>query len=522
MTSRRIDETDKTGQKRFGKNLLSGWAVEFAVVISGFVTPRLIDANLGQTQLGIWDLAWSVVSYFRFLGLGLSGGLNRYVALHTAKGTDRLLDRFVSSTIALQIIVALLTIVITLVVAYYVPILLEQKLGNLVVSTRWVIVLLGATMAARMVAWPARGVLTGQHHWSVNAGINIAGDITGLLAMVAALMANGGLREIAGAYLLVTIVTELYRYVIARRYYGRPMFRVSDIKIRESRELLVFGIKTNVGGLPTLIVSQTLNIILAASMGPGALAIYARALALQRHTHVFVGKFTMLLTPTVASLQGLDRESEYKAFFIRSMRSSLALTLPLYLVLANFGDLLIRVWMGDDYVTPGLLSVICIGMLLPTAQSAAFRILVGLNEHGRAGLIALISTSVLLGVGVFFGNGIGWSPYLAASILGTSLTFGSAIPVTGYACSKFSVKFKEYASQVVFKPLLANIPFAVVLYGAPLLIDEHDLVAGVAQLILAIAVLALSYWFGILDEGQKLFVRARVSWMKPISSAAGK
>ena len=46
---------DMSGRKRYGQNVLAGWIVEFVVIVSGFITPRIIDAKLGQAQLGIWD-----------------------------------------------------------------------------------------------------------------------------------------------------------------------------------------------------------------------------------------------------------------------------------------------------------------------------------------------------------------------------------------------------------------------------------------------------------------------------------
>lgn len=53
QSSRPVKEqmlADRTGRSNVGRNLLSGWAVELVVIVSGFVTPRLIDTNLGQAK----------------------------------------------------------------------------------------------------------------------------------------------------------------------------------------------------------------------------------------------------------------------------------------------------------------------------------------------------------------------------------------------------------------------------------------------------------------------------------------
>jgi hypothetical protein len=54
-------------------------------MVSGFLVPRLIDRNLGQDALGIWDFAWSLVVYFNLVQMGIIGSISRSVAFHRAQ-----------------------------------------------------------------------------------------------------------------------------------------------------------------------------------------------------------------------------------------------------------------------------------------------------------------------------------------------------------------------------------------------------------------------------------------------------
>ena len=56
-----------------------GWLGQLVFVVSGFILPRMIDANLGKETLGIWDFAWSLITYFDFIYGGLLSSVNRYV-----------------------------------------------------------------------------------------------------------------------------------------------------------------------------------------------------------------------------------------------------------------------------------------------------------------------------------------------------------------------------------------------------------------------------------------------------------
>jgi len=507
------DLHEKTGRDRLGRNLLSLWAVEIVVIISGFVTPRLIDEQLGQVQLGVWDLGWSIVSYFRFLGMGMTGGLNRYVALYQASGDFVKLGRILSSTVALQALWTVLTLLFSFGAAWFVPAIVDPEYADVVEPVRWVVIFLGGTLAARTFGSSARGLLTGYHLWTWNSAVQISGDVLSLIVMVIVLLLGGSLAEVAGSYFAVTLGTESLRWLYARRRYGRRLYDRSEVAFDEIRELFIYSLKTNAGVLPQIIVIQTVNIVLASVAGPAALAVYARSLALQRHASVVIASFTKLLTPTIGSLQGLGRDDAYKPFFLQSLRMSLALSLPLYIVLAAHGDLLLKIWMGENYIASGLLMLVCAGMLLPTVGTGPFRILAGLNEHGKAGMIAFAVTAVVLGLSLLVMNlnGFEWTTQAAAIVLGLCLTFGSAVPIFVMACVRFSVSWRELWTDGVWRPVAANLPLVAVLAAGSRWIDRYSLLDVFGLLVVAGVVAAVSNWFLLLTRGEKRRIRARIA-----------
>src|SRR5437660_2502691 len=71
---------DLTGRERLVSNVLFTWAGQMVFFVAGFIMPRMIDHRLGQEVLGVWDFSWSLVSYFRFVELGITSSVNRHVA----------------------------------------------------------------------------------------------------------------------------------------------------------------------------------------------------------------------------------------------------------------------------------------------------------------------------------------------------------------------------------------------------------------------------------------------------------
>jgi len=106
-------------------------------VVAGFVMPRLISDHLGQTTLGIWDFAWSVVSYFALIQLNLGGSVNRYVARYRAVQDWEGLSRSVSTIGLFMKIAGMLIVVASLVTAWIVIPLFQDKLGPHLNAGRW-------------------------------------------------------------------------------------------------------------------------------------------------------------------------------------------------------------------------------------------------------------------------------------------------------------------------------------------------------------------------------------------------
>ncbi len=93
-------------------------------------------------------------------------------------------------------------------------------------------------------------------------------------------------------------------------------------------EMLLFDAKTLLSSIPRILVTQTTRLFIVGALGPVALAIIARPMALLDHTRTIAGKFAVIVTPIAASFQGSGRESETPDFLIESVYYSAAITLP--------------------------------------------------------------------------------------------------------------------------------------------------------------------------------------------------
>jgi len=306
------------------------------------------------------------------------------------------------------------------------------------------------------------------------------------------------------------VMTETIRVTMAKRVYPHPMISWKSVDKKTMKEMIIFGIKNSLGGMARLIVLQTTALCLAAAAGPAALAVYARPVALFSHADKFISLYAFLLTPVAGSLQGLNRESELRELLLSSLQASFAMTIPAVVLLAGYGDAVIRLWMGDDYVVLALAPILGLAFLLPYAHAVAMRILVGVNAHGRVAVRSLLYSSVVLAICLTVAFKIGWTPIVAAVVVCVSLLAGPGISVVVGACKRFGVGFGDYFRDAVARPLLCNLPL-IGIVAVSRIIDE-DVTAIDAAIWGAVGgtTVLILYWFFIMPDSLRDKFRRRL------------
>src|SRR4051812_35872132 len=263
---------DLTGKARLKSNVLWSWAGQMVFVASGFVMPRMIDASVGQAALGVWDFCWSIVSYLGLANFGFGSSVNRYVATYRASGEIDNLSRAVSSVAVIQAGVGTIMLITSLVLAWGVPEWFADRLGTHADTTRLVVGFLGSSIAVQLCFDAFRGVITGCHRWDLHNGVQAGTHALTTIGMLVALTLGGGLGSLAIVYFTCALCGELVRMTLALRVCPELKLRLRNASWAFVRQMAKFGSKSLVLGLPPLLVTQSVSVVLAAQLGPAKLA----------------------------------------------------------------------------------------------------------------------------------------------------------------------------------------------------------------------------------------------------------
>ncbi|WP_298941171.1 MATE family efflux transporter [uncultured Psychromonas sp.] len=509
-----IKKDDLTGQDRFAWNLIVSWASQLVLIFSGFIMPRLVDDKVGQAALGIWDFGWSFVSYLSLVGLGMGACFNRYVAKHRAAGEITLLNNVANSAVFVQLIFSVVTILCTVLFYTLLPIYFGESLAENTEIAQWVVLFLGLSVAVRMSSGSASGLLTGYHRWDIHNALHAGDSLLSITLMVAALyFTNLGVAGMAIGYLLSTIVFESLRFVFVYKICKEFNFNLRMANWNTCRQMLKFGIKSMLSNIPPIILLQTISIMLVSAIGPAALAVFARPMALTKQIKTFMTKFTLMLTPTTGSMQGAGDIKAVQALFINTTKLSFAFALPSLGFLFIYGDVILNYWMGPEYALWPLMMILACGQLLPMGQDTSIRILMGLNQHGRISIVAFIAIFVFFGIGLYF-SGLGdWELTTAALlfVIPMNIVYGFIVPI--YTCRELKLSWFGYVHNSFIKPLIYILPFLGLLSWSRHLYQSNEILTASLFLVAAGLITLIIYFVYLVPVKMqnKLLLRLKLS-----------
>jgi O-antigen/teichoic acid export membrane protein len=490
------------GRERMTVGLLVSWASQLLLMVSGFLIPRMIDQGMGPVTLGIWDFGWSLVSYFGLLDGGISGTVNRYVALERGKGDLVGINRVSSSAALLQRVVGGLILMLTIIVAWGIPYDLKGVSPELEIQARWMVFLLGCSMGLSSFGAIYTGVLTGCHRWATHHLIYAATNILSVIGMVVVLVLGYGVVALGVVHLSCEVTGRVLRGVYA--YRACPGLRIS-MKLAERAtllDLLEFGGRVMVGQFSRIILAQTTSILIAVFLGPAALAMFVRPRSLVRQAAVFPRRYAQMLIPTVASISSSMQIEKVREFVCSSSRVGLYISLPIMIFLAIEGPSLIAVWMGPDYANGLLILVISITLASEVLFQPLDALLVGLNLHGRPALVTLgAAILAVLSAWVVLANGGGLVSVALAIGIPWTLAHGVYLPL--YTCKRLEIRPLTFFRSVWCGPLLHALPFIVILATARWIFPDQPLYSLLGGGIIGGGVMATTYWIWVLPNTMK-------------------
>ena len=386
--------------------------------VFAFIIGPIMLSRLGLAAFGVWAVTGAVAHYFGLLDLGLRRSLARFIALYDANGDVR----GIKECVGLGLIAFTVVGAVGVLAAVASAPLFTSALGVLEVEEMRLVLISSATLVAAFgfvsvlnaVGDGLRRMVPGSTARLINIVLNFVFSLTALLLsgdLVVYALANAA----AG-------VLGIVPAVVALRYVWSGPFPLALPSLARARELITFGLKTQVHGLSDLVNGQTDKIILAFLVDVRAAAVYEIgrrvAAAVKAIALLSIGAMT---SPATAHIVKHGRES-IPAWYRRYTRRVTALAFPLFVVTCVTAPFLLLGWLdqipgeGDSVVL-----MLSLGFFIAVTTEVGRTTAVA---DGRPGLVAsnssitaALNVALTLVLAPFFGFwGVLWGTFLAMAL----------------------------------------------------------------------------------------------------------
>jgi O-antigen/teichoic acid export membrane protein len=310
-------------------------------------TPYIVT-NLGVDTYGLYVIVTVVMGYFSFLDLGLGAALIKYISEYHAVGDGAAVERVVRTGTALFLIAGLVGAGL---IALLTSVLVDHVL-NLGPAERDI-----AHAAFHLAALGFLVNMASQSFSAVPAALQrfdavvlrtIGFGTATTIATVLVLALGYGLLTVLAATLVTTLLTAISFLSKARRLLPGVSFwpRISR---PELRLLMGFGALRAVQRISTRVVFQLDRLVVGAFAPIAAVSYYAVPLSLSQRVTGLVSNVGTAVFPATSALSGIRDERRIEELYLRAMKLSALMAIPIALMMFVYAHQIMRHWLGPDF-----------------------------------------------------------------------------------------------------------------------------------------------------------------------------
>jgi len=498
-------------KRQFAKNLTSNWAVYIVSAVTSFFLMPYVLAKTGQAALGVWILVGSFTGYLGLFDFGIGFAVVRYVARYQQTGESRRRNEIVATSFYAGIILSALVLAATIYIMYNAAGFFDIP-ADLIVSSRWVIFLVGLSIA---LGFPlsifSEALAGGLWRFDLFNAVALVMALLRVVLTVLFLELGWGLIGLGLAALIGSLAGYIWR--------ARILYRLlPDLSIHP--RLASWNTLKSIGGYSfysfILVLSGRVayysdSFVVGIFRGVEAVAVFGIAAKLTEYLRQSVFTMTRLFSPVAARYDPDTDQASLRRLFYDGSRLNLLFSLPLSLVLFFWGAALIRLWVGPEFAASELiLEVLLIGHVVSFMQGIGGEILLGVGRHRVFALLSLAAALANVALSIVLIRplglaGVAWGTTIPLAVLSLAYLPAATLRLTGGSLGQF-------LSQVIKPAVLASAAPAILIVATAGRITDPQIFA-VLLGIAGILYLPGAYIFGLThDEKLKaadLLKRAR-------------
>lgn len=440
-------------KRLFWNTIASSLDTAILLVLSLIATPILIK-SLGVELFGVFVFLniFSIFGALSFFDLGMEGALMTQVARHEAVGQFEQIGKVLNVALLYY---GAIGFILSVSLAASGGLIIERfqiqsvRHDQIVVS----ISLVAMNIFLQFIGLPFSAVLQGMHKFSLTKSISALLNIIQYVALIAVAIVWSRLDIGFLCILIVTALRTTANFLIYIHCESVQITREIDKDIFV--ELWGSSNSLFLNRLIGLIYNNVGKFLIWLRLPIAEMTVFDVVNRPSAMVKVLVGMVYSAAIPEVARLSQLKDLHSVKLIYLRLIRYSLLLVLPVIVVIAGHASSILVIWVGSDFSEYGyLVQLLMLAMAFLPLGSVASTIIVGLGLVGRTIWISLLGTfcNVILAFALIDSlkiDGLVWAVLIAEIVM--------AIPYTIAMSKILTIKTKEILilnNRIIFLALV--------------------------------------------------------------------
>ncbi len=366
-------------------------------IICGFITLPIMLNGLGKDMYGLWVLISSFTAMMYLFDLGFASAVTRNITLAISRKDSNSANKVINSALLIYSCISLIIVIFILVAATsYTPELVE---GVTEEDYRLVLCLIGFGLALDFPSKAFAGIFSSHYRYDIQSSYKILFKLVHTALLIYLINSDYKIVAIAmltaGLSLLDTVV-----FVIMSKYVFRDM-KISTKFIDKSQmlDLYRFSIWALVIDVGSMARSRMDLFFIGSFVSYTAGSIYYIPVRLVDYTLQLLYRMLGITLPIFAThVSDKSKESLVADVLIigRINAYFAAATITFYLF---FGEILLRLWMGDGYESNTgytILMILIIGRLSMLVNDPLNNCLYAYGKHALLAGITVFEISLML------------------------------------------------------------------------------------------------------------------------------
>ena len=495
-------------KRMFSNSMMT--VVETAVVMVMVViaTPILLE-KFGVASYGVFVFLniFSIYGALYFFDLGMEASLTTHIARYDAESDRKKMQQsLVVAVLYYGVLGALVGLSLLVASDFIVNRFIEVKEELNRDTVKDALNIISVNVFLQFLVLPFVAVLQGLRRYVVTKSVNSIATVIQYTLIMIVSHYHGSIDKAFFVIACMSLARLLFYVTLFR--FGFPQFRQMSLRVDFSQ------LKVLVGYSSVMFVCRILGLVnnnihklgIWLYLPVTNLATYDVVVKPSNFVRVPDTVVGTSIIPEVARLSALGRKDEIAGLYVRLIRYTYLMLVPLAAFLAVFIADLLQIWVGDQFVPYAyIVHILLLAFMLAPVSTEAFLAIVGLKKIGEAIWISIVGTVLNAVLSLILLQYIGLAGFPLATVAMYAFMFW---PYLKKIEQNVGLKPKAVLSAIG-RTLALAIPFAgIYLLVAHFLRDYTALMLGVAVLV-GVGHLTAEYRWLLFDR-ERVFIKGRI------------